>query len=127
MVLDASALLAILTGEIRAQRWGGQIGDIRESVVSAVNLSEVVAKLAEGGMRESDIRATVGPLGIDVIPFDAHLAFEAGLLRPLTKSLGLSFGDRACLALALHLRRPALTADRAWAKVQIGVEIMVMA
>jgi PIN domain nuclease of toxin-antitoxin system len=126
MVLDASALLAILTGETRAQRWGRQIGDIRESVVSAVSLSEVVAKLAERGMRGDEIRGSVEKLEVPVIPFDAPLAFEAGLLKPLTRSIGLSFADRACLALALRLKRPALTTDRAWAKLQIGVEIMVM-
>lgn len=94
-MVDASALLAIMTGETRAQRWGGRIGDIRESVVSAVNLSEVVAKLAERGMRAGEIRASVEKLGITVVSFDAPLAFEAGLLRPLTRGIGLSFGDRA--------------------------------
>lgn len=126
-MVDASALLAIMTGETRAQRWGGRIGDIRESVVSAVNLSEVVAKLAERGMRAGEIRASVEKLGITVVSFDAPLAFEAGLLRPLTRGIGLSFGDRACLALALRLKQPALTTDRAWGRVRVGVEIMMMA
>jgi len=127
MVVDASALLAILTAETRAQRWGGQIGDIRESVISAVNLSEVAAKLAERGMGKGEIQASVEKLGITIIPFDTPLALEAGLLRPLTRSMGLSLGDRACLALALRLEQPVLTTDRAWAKIQIGVEIVMMA
>ena len=36
-----------------------------------------------------------------------------------TRKLGLSLGDRACLALAKRLRVPAYTADRAWAAVQV--------
>jgi PIN domain nuclease of toxin-antitoxin system len=35
-------------------------------------------------------------------------------LRAETRSAGLSLGDRACLALAGDLGRPALTADKVW-------------
>lgn len=124
LILDASALLAILAQEPRAARWGGSI---RDAFLSAVNLSEVVAKLADFGMRESEIRAMIEPLGLSIVPFDVTLAYESGLLRPLTKGVGLSFGDRACLALAARMNHPALTTDRAWAKLDIGVEIATMA
>jgi ribonuclease VapC len=53
--------------------------------------------------------------GIDVVSFDEGLARRAGALRPATKSLGLSLGDRACLALAQRVGLPVLTADRTWA------------
>jgi len=65
-------------------------------------------------------------LGISVEAFDAGLAYLAGLLRPQTKGIGLSLGDRACLALGRHMRLPVLTADRAWAKLRVGVEIRVI-
>jgi ribonuclease VapC len=35
-------------------------------------------------------------------------------------------GDRACLALGLHLGRPVITADRVWASLNLGVEIVVI-
>jgi PIN domain nuclease of toxin-antitoxin system len=43
------------------------------------------------------------------------------LLSPAT--FGLSLGDRACLALARMRRLPAVTADRAWARLDLGIAI----
>lgn len=122
-VLDASALLALLNQEPRAQRWAGHLAG---AALSAVNLSEVVAKLTDIGMREADIREALDPLGIAIVPFDAAQAYEAGLLRLQTKPFGLSLGDRACLALAIRMRRAALTTDRAWTKLRVGPEIRFM-
>lgn len=123
VVLDPSALLALLQGEPGAERWEGVVED---AVISAVNLSEVVAKLADAGMLEEDIRAALDPLGLEVVQFDAAQAYRAGLLRPATRPLGLSLGDRACLALAISRGLPVLTADQAWKTLQLGVEVRVM-
>jgi PIN domain nuclease of toxin-antitoxin system len=60
------------------------------------------------------------------VPFDEDLAYRAGLLRSVTRSAGLSLGDRACLALAEQLGQPALTADRAWGTVQISIQVDVI-
>jgi ribonuclease VapC len=119
--VDAAALLALLNGEP-----GGD--EVRAAIalgaaISAVNLSEVVAKLAEAGMSEADIRVALAPLVRDVVAFDAALAYRAGLLRATTRSAGLSLGDRACLALAQQLGVPVLTADRQWQKLSLGVTI----
>ncbi len=122
LVLDASALLALLNQEPRAKQWEGSLPD---AALSAVNLSEVVAKLADVGLNEREIRDGLD-LGMTVVPFDAAMAYAAGLLRPKTRSLGLSLGDRACLALAARLGLPALTTDRAWGRLQLGVEIQIM-
>lgn len=105
IVLDASALLAILNQEPRARQWEEKVPD---AAISAVNLSEVVAKLADVGMGEREIRDSLN-LGMTVVPFDAALAHAAGLLRLPTRSLGLSLGDRACLALAMHMRLPVVS------------------
>jgi PIN domain nuclease of toxin-antitoxin system len=121
-VLDASALLAILNQEPRARPWEGSLPD---ADLSAVNLSEVVAKLADVGMNERELREGLD-LGMTVVPFDAAMAYEAGLLRPKTRALGLSLGDRACLALAIRTGLPVLTADRAWGRLQLGVDIRIM-
>ena len=53
-------------------------------------------------------------------------ALVAAALRPLTRSAGLSLGDRACRALADREGVPALTTDRAWAKLRLPIEIRLI-
>lgn len=120
VVLDASALLALLNAEPGSQAVAERLS---EAAVSAVNLSEVVAKLSERGIPESELRTALDGLGLDVVPFDEATAYRAGLLRRATRSLGLSLGDRACLALALQLAAPVLTTDRSWKALRIGVKV----
>lgn len=117
-VVDASALLALLNRESGEERVADALAD--DAAMSAVNLSEVVAKLIDAGRREAEIRAAIEPLGILIIEFDADAAFAAGLLRRTTRQTGLSLGDRACLAVAQQLDAPALTADRTWADLDLG-------
>ncbi len=123
VVLDSSALLALLNDEPGADVVAGLL---RNSAMSTVNISEVTAKLAEAGIRERDIRMAVGGLVLDIVPFDAEQAVEAGMLRRATKAAGLSLGDRACLALAKRLGVPAATADLAWRRVDTGVELTLI-
>lgn len=123
VVLDASALLAMLKSEPGAAR---VVALLPNAAVSAVNLSEVVAKLAEHGMPELAIRAALDGLNLRIHDFDEHAAVLAGLLRPSTKPLGLSLGDRACLALALDLGLPAVTTERVWANADVGVAVEVI-
>ena len=120
---DSSAILACLRQEPG--------GDIVESVfasgiVSSVNLAEVVSRLIDLGLvpEEAMGRALAG--GYGVAPFDETLALRAGALRVVTRHLGLSLGDRACLALAGREGLPVLTADRAWAALDIGVQIRLI-
>ena len=124
VVIDASALLALLQGEPGADVVAGLL--IR-GVMSAVNLSEVVAKLTEHGMPAEAARTALDGLPIDVHPFDREAAHSAGELRSVTRSAGLSLGDRACLALAMRLGVTAVTADRAWASLgeRIGVVTVI--
>jgi PIN domain nuclease of toxin-antitoxin system len=111
VVLDASALLALLNAEPGAARVAAVLP---QAVVSSVNLSEVVAKLADIGMPEAEIHAALDGLGLDVVPFDESQAYRAGMLRPASRALGLSLGDRAGLALAMELGCPVLTTDQQW-------------
>jgi ribonuclease VapC len=99
---------------------------IEQACISAVNLSEAVAKLAERGISEDFIAASLAGLELDVRSFDRELAQAAGLLRMATRSSGLSLGDRACLALAQQLDCTALTTDRVWARLDIGIRIEVI-
>ena len=122
-ILDSSALLALLNDEPGADVVAGLL---RNSAMSTVNVSEVTAKLDEAGIPEHAIRRAVGELVLDIVPFDAEQAVQAGMLRRDTMSAGLSLGDRACLGLAKRLGVPAATADRAWRRVDAGVELMLI-
>ena len=111
-VLDASALIALFHQEPGSDKVAQAIED--GAVISTVNLSEVASKLTELGTPGALIQTAIDVLELTLVDFNAELALKAGFLRPLTKSAGLSLGDRACLALAQHLNLPALTSDRVW-------------
>ena len=120
IVLDASALMAVLREEPGAAAVEAMLD---HAAISAVNLSEVQAKLVERGTAADLAWSSLVELDLEVVPFDAAQARVAGDLRTLTRARGLSLGDRACLALARALGLPAMTADRAWAGLRIGIEI----
>ena len=94
-----------------------------EACVSAVNLSEVVAKLAERGVPSDSIEESLSALDLDVRDFGTTQALRAGRLRNLTKVKCLSLGDRACLALATELKATALTTDAAWTEIDLYIDI----
>lgn len=121
-VLDSSAVLALLLGEPGAARVAAVLPG---ALLSAVNLAEIVTKLCERGMPYAEARAAVEAIGIDIIDFTADQACLAGSLRVATRSLGLSLGDRACLALAQQRTLPAFTADAAWGRLE-GVRVVVV-
>jgi ribonuclease VapC len=122
-VLDASAILAYLEEE-SGSREVEKLLD--EAAVSAVNIAEVASKLAERGAPADRIRQTIQALGVEVIPCDEAIAYRIGDLRSSTKALGLSLGDRACLATALQHNVRAITADRHWKTVKVGARIHVI-
>lgn len=113
-VLDASAILCLLQAET-----GSDVvrAALPASHVSAVNLAEVVAKMVDLGMSDTLIGQVLEPLHLRVAAFDAEQARASGALRRKTRDLGLSLGDRACLALAEQLGAAALTTDRAWTSI----------
>src|SRR3954471_6917831 len=119
-VLDASAVLTVLRAERGAEVVAPLIPD---SLISSVNLSEVMAKLIERGAKPDRAQEIVLGLPCTIVEFDAEGAIVAARLISSTRSLGLSFGDRACLALALKTRLPAFTTDRAWQSVRSGIEV----
>jgi len=122
-VLDASALLAFL----RAEPGGDQVPELLErAVVSSVNWSEVVQKAVEHGVATSGMREDFAALGLEILPFDALQAERTALLRPETRHLGLSLGDRACLALALLRGWPAVTTDHSWEQLQLDVAVRAL-
>jgi PIN domain nuclease of toxin-antitoxin system len=94
--------------------------------MSCVNVAEVAARLGDRSIPEAVVAEIMLSLNLAMVEFDFDTACRCGALRPTTRSLGLSLGDRACLALALGRGCPVLTADRAWAKLDIGVDIRVI-
>ncbi len=119
-VADASAILAMLDREPGHQRVAAELP---ATVMSTVNLAEIVTSLINKGIPATDARRTTESLEIETVPLNRELALAAGALREVTRSHGLSLGDRACLALGRHLALPVLTADRTWAELDIGVEV----
>lgn len=122
-VLDASALLALLNGEPGAEKVAEALPD---ALVSTVNYAEVVAKLVERGGAPEQIDAALRWVAVMTVDFDIDLARRAGALRAATAKLGLSLGDRACLALAQREGAPAYTADRHWRGAVSGVDIRLI-
>ena len=116
VVLDASAVLAFINQEAGAEAVEGYLND---AAISSANLSEVVAKLVEKGLSEASIRALIEELKLEVVAVDEKQAIAAGILRRSTRSLGLSLGDRLCIALGQHLDKPVITTDRQWKKLNI--------
>lgn len=120
VVFDSSALLAITFEEEGAEIAARALND---GMISAVNASEVISRYVDLGASEEDARVSLLSFGLEIRPFDESLAIKAGLMRTATRAAGLSLGDRACMALAMRERVRVLTADRAWAALDLGVEV----
>lgn len=125
VVLDASAVLALLKGERGASKVAGVIAD---ASVCAINQAEIISHFVHLGARLDEVRAMLGTLPYAVIAADDALAWEAGNLRALTASAGLSLGDRFCLALAKRLDVPAHSADKAWKDIagDAGAKVVII-
>lgn len=122
-VLDASALLAWLHGEP-----GGEVVEplLHLAVISSVNWAEVLQRSIARGVHIERMQADVEALGLQILPFTALDAERVSQLYQRTQPQGLSLGDRACLALAQRLNLPALTTDRAWGELDLGIEIQML-
>lgn len=121
VVMDSSAVLAYLRQERGAARVAELLGGAR---LSAVNYCEVLAKAAEFGGDATMVRRVMDEWGVARVPFADDHATLAASLRERTRRLGLSLGDRACVALAMLDRATVVTADRAWADLDLdGLDV----
>jgi PIN domain nuclease of toxin-antitoxin system len=128
-VLDTSAVLALLFGE----RGGENVAPhLDGAILPAVNLAEVLSKVADRDPDENTGTETIETLTeqgvrIETVFSTAHAA-AAARLGVAARHLGLSFGDRACLAVtrAKPNERYARTADEAWAKLPEHLNIGVV-
>jgi PIN domain nuclease of toxin-antitoxin system len=122
-VLDSSAYLALILGEpgddfVRAALRRG-------AAICSVNLAEVIGRLLDVNHTAQQVEDRLLEFAVPVVQFGAREGRAAGYLRASTRHLGLSLGDRACLALAAELGVPAITADRAWKDLDVGVEVVL--
>jgi PIN domain nuclease of toxin-antitoxin system len=122
-VLDASALLAFLQQE-KGSEFVEQV--LEHSLMSSVNWAEVLQRHRARGIPSGTLLSELMALGFGVIHFSAQDAALAADLFPSTRVLGLSLGDRACLALGISLGITVLTADRAWKELQLPVKVDVI-
>ena len=124
-VLDSSALLAMLFQEPGSDKVAEVLGHAQ---MSAVNVTEVLTKLHDRGAAPAAIGGVRALIDRMHVAYDLKQAALAAELRGSTRALGLSLGDRACLALAKSLGLPALTGDRAWVSVAsaIGVDVQLI-
>jgi ribonuclease VapC len=125
-VLDASALLAYLRDESGAERVADEIAT--GAAISTVNLGEVLSRVADRGADPARVARQMTDRGlldgaIAVEPFTTADAIEVARLRPLTRNQGLSLGDRACLALAKRFDASVVTADTAWSRLDLRIEL----
>lgn len=118
-VLDSSAILALLNQEPGSQR---VVEVLSDAAVSTVNCAEVFTKLDEWKMPAADFETVLRVIPT-IVDFDFALARRVGELRTLTRHLGLSLGDRACLALAEREGGRAMTAERKWRELDVGIAI----
>lgn len=129
-MLDASALLCLVFDEPGAEKVEAAFEG--RAVVGAVNWAEVLSKVADLGGDPGEMIAQLDDRGLlddvlQVVELTAVDGLAIARLRPRTRDLGLSLGDRACLALAHRLGLPALTCDRAWAHLDAGVVVELAA
>ncbi|WP_230772498.1 PIN domain-containing protein [Sphingomonas sp. Leaf4] len=124
VVLDASALLALLRGEAGAKKVEGALAGARMSVVS---MAEVASHYHKIGMPDDAVDRMLRSLPITLVPADAALARDAARLSAQALEGGLSLGERFCLALARRDALPAWTADRTWKEIAAAAEVKVVA
>ena len=120
-ILDASALLAYLYGEEGAATVKDALAT--GCTISVLNWSEVLSKVADAGDSPRELvaqlkRSQLLGTSLRIEAFNAADAIAVAELRPTTRQLGLSLGDRACLALGQRLRLPVITADRDWQRLE---------
>lgn len=123
VVLDASALMAVLRGEEGAE---AVVACLSRAIISTVNLAEVQTKLVAAGIEEGAAWWHIAELGCASVPFDEGQVRIAGGLVTVTRSYGLSLGDRACLALAIQRRAEVFTTDRIWKNLPLEIDISVI-
>ncbi len=115
VVLDAIGLLALFSNEPGAD----SVMQVLQQpcLLSAANHTEVLTKLLDKGLSPADAATVMTSVELRIVAFDAAQSTDAAWLRMAMRSMGLSLGDRARLALARSAGAAVLTADRPWMQI----------
>jgi ribonuclease VapC len=126
MVLDTSALLALLLLEPEAEGFRLALDDDATRLVSAANLLEtsIVIEARKGVDAGRELDLLIQKAEIEVVPFDSDQVSEARrAYRRFGKGrhrAGLNFGDAFAYALARATGEPLLFKGEDFAKTDIG-------
>lgn len=124
VILDASALITLLSEENGHETVASVLP---KSIMSSVNIAEVAKYLIEKrGLTKEEVANIIQSLVETIIPFDTNLALTSADIIRQTKSLGLSLGDRACIALAISTGHTVYSSDRIWSRLELGCKIIVI-
>jgi PIN domain nuclease of toxin-antitoxin system len=124
VILDASALITLLSEEKGNETVASVLP---KSVMSSVNIAEVAKFLIEKrNLNKEEVSNIIQSLIETIIPFDTQLALISADIVSHTKALGLSLGDRACLALAISTGYTVYSSDRIWSKLDLGCKIVLI-
>lgn len=122
-VLDTSVIVAVIAQE---RGYENALPFLDRAIVSTVNLAEVAARFARHGMPQDSVETLIQSVHFAVKEFTQELSLITGMLIQKTRPLGLSLGDRACLALAISKNLPVLTADKAWKQLELPIEVKLL-
>jgi ribonuclease VapC len=125
IVVDTSAVVAILKGEAEAGRFAAIIGETDSCLFSAISLFEAsMVMIGRSPPELADaLDRLVGELTIEIVPFDEDLAREsrAAFIRfgKGRHPAGLNFGDCVSYALAHSRGLPLLYKGGDFAKTDV--------
>ena len=83
VVLDASAVIALIRGELG---WNRVMTEMPTALISSVNAAEVFAKLSEWRVGRAEVERCHALLADITVAFDTDLARRSGALRAPTQS-----------------------------------------
>lgn len=123
MILDASAVLALLFQEPGHAVVASHIGT---ASISTVNVAEVLSRCARVGIDHVAVDQQLQDIGLNYLSLTPDIALLIAQLEPHCRPLGLSLGDRACLATAIACNDSVITADRVWGELELDLDIQVL-